>query len=90
MATRRSQPFRQGPRVPGVALDAMKRGRSASGSNPQDAVRAFMSAAHGRRGGLLAARAAVGTVLTRYREKLAEQQGKHERDEPLALAADRG
>jgi cobalamin biosynthesis protein CobD/CbiB len=48
MATRRSQPFRQGPRVPGVALDAMKRGRSASGSNPQDAVRAFMSAARKR------------------------------------------
>jgi hypothetical protein len=48
MATRRSQPYRQGPRVPGVALDAMKRGRSASGSNPQDAVRAFMSAAKKR------------------------------------------
>jgi hypothetical protein len=31
-----------------VALDAMKRGRSASGSNPQDAVRAFMSAAKKR------------------------------------------
>jgi hypothetical protein len=52
--------------------------------------RAEYAAAHGRRGGLLAARAAVGTVLTRYREKLAEQQGKHEAVEPLALAADRG
>jgi hypothetical protein len=48
MSTRRSQPFRQGARVPGAALDAMKRGRSASGSNPQDTVRAFLTAAKKR------------------------------------------
>jgi hypothetical protein len=51
--------------------------------------RAEYAAAHGRRGGLLAARAAVGTVLARYRSTLAEQQRKHEAVEPLALAADR-
>jgi hypothetical protein len=52
--------------------------------------RAEYAAAHGRRGGLLAARAAVGTVLARYRSTLEEQQRKHEAVEPLALAADRG
>jgi hypothetical protein len=52
--------------------------------------RADYAAAHGRRGGLLAARSAAGTVLARYRDRLAEQQRKHEAEEPLVLAADRG
>jgi hypothetical protein len=52
--------------------------------------RAEYAAAHGRRGGLLAARKAASTVLARYREKLAEQQAKHEADEPRVLAAERG
>lgn len=52
--------------------------------------RAEYAAAHGRRGGLLTARTAAGTVLARYRSTLAEQQRKHEAVEPLALAADRG
>jgi hypothetical protein len=52
--------------------------------------RAEYAAAHGRRGGLLAARNATGTVLVRYRDKLAEQKRKHEADGPLVLAADRG
>jgi hypothetical protein len=57
---------------------------------PVPPSRAEYAAAHGRRGGLLTARAAVGTVLARYRSTLAEQQRKHEAVEPLALAADRG
>jgi hypothetical protein len=52
--------------------------------------RAEYAAAHGRRGGLLAARRAAGTVLARYRDRLAEQQRKHEAEEPLVLAAERG
>ena len=34
------QPFRKGARQPGPALDAMRRGRTASGLNPADVTRA--------------------------------------------------
>jgi hypothetical protein len=34
------QPFRKGARQPGPALDAMRRGRSASGMNSADITRA--------------------------------------------------
>jgi hypothetical protein len=38
-----AQPYRKGKgREPGPALDAMQRGRTSSGFNPQDAVRAMM------------------------------------------------
>jgi hypothetical protein len=39
MADRRSQPYRRGPRVPGPALTAMMKGRTASGFNPKDLER---------------------------------------------------
>jgi hypothetical protein len=38
--TRRTQPYRKRPaRPPGQVLDAMKRGATAYGKNPQDPVR---------------------------------------------------
>jgi hypothetical protein len=39
MATRRTQPYRKGAREPGAALQAMTRGRTMGGYNPQDAAR---------------------------------------------------
>lgn len=44
-----TQPYRKGPRQPGQALDAMLRGRDASGYNPQDIQRASMLVAAGKR-----------------------------------------
>lgn len=52
--------------------------------------RADYAAAHGRRGGLLAARQAARTVLARYTAELARQKAQHEADGPLALAAEGG
>jgi hypothetical protein len=40
MASRMVQPYRKGSRNPSPALTAMLRGRSFSGGNPQDQVRA--------------------------------------------------
>lgn len=39
MATRKTQPYRKGARVPGAALSAMLKGRTAGGYNPQDSQR---------------------------------------------------
>jgi hypothetical protein len=36
---REAQPYRKGPRQPGFALDAMLKGRTASGFNPKDIER---------------------------------------------------
>lgn len=50
--TRRTQPYRQGPRQPGAALDAMLRGSGVAGWNPIDTHRAgFLIAAGKRREG---------------------------------------
>lgn len=38
--TRRTQPYRVGPRMPGPALDAMLKGRTAHGMNVADVKRA--------------------------------------------------
>jgi hypothetical protein len=46
---RRTQPYRAGARMPGPALDAMKRGRSAGGLNPADTKRAGYLIAAGKR-----------------------------------------
>ncbi len=40
--------------------------------------RAEYAAAHGRRGGLRAAEVAATALIARYRDRLAEQQAKHE------------
>lgn len=40
MASRTTQPYRKGPRVPGQALSNMLRGRTTGGFNPQDIYRA--------------------------------------------------
>lgn len=37
--SRRTQPYRKGPRQPGAALNAMLKGRTASGHNPKDLER---------------------------------------------------
>jgi len=37
--SRRTQPYRKGPRQPGQALTAMLKGRTASGFNPKDIER---------------------------------------------------
>ncbi len=47
-----------------------------SGGVPKS--RAEYAAAHGRRGGLRAAEVAATAIITRYRDRLAEQQAKHE------------
>lgn len=39
MSTRQSQPYRKGPRQPGMALNAMLKGRTSSGFNPKDIER---------------------------------------------------
>jgi hypothetical protein len=41
--TRATQPYRRGARVPGPALTAMLKGRTAASYNPQDAVRDWQS-----------------------------------------------
>lgn len=38
--TRATQPYRKGPRTPGLALTAMLRGRTVGGMNPADTKRA--------------------------------------------------
>lgn len=40
--TRSTQPYRQGAREPGPALDAMLRGRDSQGHNPKDLERAMV------------------------------------------------
>jgi hypothetical protein len=37
--SRRTQPFRKGPRAPSIVLTNMKRGRTVFGHNPMDAKR---------------------------------------------------
>ena len=46
--TRKTQPYRQGPRSPGQALNAMTRGRTAGGMNPADVKRAGFLIAAGK------------------------------------------
>lgn len=39
IATRKTQPYRKGPRNPSIVLSNIKRGRSLQGHNPMDAKR---------------------------------------------------
>jgi hypothetical protein len=48
-STRATQPYRQGPRMPGAALNAMLKGRTAGGYNPADAKRAGYLIAAGKK-----------------------------------------
>lgn len=52
--SRRTQPYRRGPRQQGGALSAMLAGRDAYGQNPADLTRMFQKAMRRRRasGGL--------------------------------------
>lgn len=49
--TRKTQPFRVGPRMPGASLTAMSRGKTFGGANPQDAQRAAFLVSAGKRRG---------------------------------------
>lgn len=49
--TRKTQPFRVGPRMPGASLTAMTRGRTFGGMNSQDAKRAAFLVDAGKRKG---------------------------------------
>jgi hypothetical protein len=48
-STRATQPYRQGPRMPGAALNAMLKGHTAGGYNPADAKRAGYLIAAGKK-----------------------------------------
>lgn len=49
--TRRTQPYRVGPRSPGASLTAMTRGKAFGGMNPQDIKRAAYLVDAGKRKG---------------------------------------
>jgi hypothetical protein len=40
--TRKTQPYRKGPRTPGIVLTNMKRGRTLFGQHPSDGARKAM------------------------------------------------